>query len=89
MQIENKKDGLHIKRGHTGIFFELKISGEADNRLCCLPLSLFGYFLSFLGESSDDANVMVVNYNFSRDNLLFHLVQLLSTKDIPQVGGYS
>lgn len=37
---------------------------EADSRLSGLPLPLFGYFLGFLGEGTDDADVTLVNNDF-------------------------
>jgi len=33
--------------------------GEADSRSNCLPLPLFGYFLGFFGECTDDADVTI------------------------------
>jgi hypothetical protein len=37
---------------------------EADSRLSCLPLPLFDYLLGFFSESTDDADVTAVNYDF-------------------------
>lgn len=47
----------------TGIFIEQWVLVEADSRLSCLPLPLSGYFFGFFGESSDYADVTVVNYD--------------------------
>ena len=55
--------GESIRRISTGTFYEPWILGEADSKLGCLPLPLFGYFLGFFGEGTDDADVTVVDYN--------------------------
>jgi hypothetical protein len=46
-----------IWRISAGIFYEPWILDEADSKLSCLPLLLFGYFLGFFCECTDDVDV--------------------------------
>jgi hypothetical protein len=59
-----KKETVTVRRISIGTFYEPWILGEADSKLGCLPLPLFGYFLGFFCKSADDSDVAVVDNDF-------------------------
>ena len=60
----SKEKGEAVRRIPIRTFCEPWVLGEADSRLSCLLLPLFGYFFGFFCESADDADVTVVNNDF-------------------------